>query len=271
MLKNYVISLNNNQKRRKHILQEFSKQNIPFEFFDAYSPSPELTQKIALLLPQLNNAPLTSGEKGCFISHLALWHKCLDENLPYIAIFEDDILLGENADSFLNHNKWLGERFQTEETYIIRLETFLQPARCDTRTKILQYQQRNFYKLLENHYGTAGYIISRNAILFLLEKFKIIPSDKFVGIDILMFEKYLGKNNYTVYQLNPALIVQELQLNKEKSLLNSQIQQERAINQRKHRLPKPKKTWKEKIIHLLTKYKRIKNKKERQKFIIPFM
>ena len=30
---NYVISLTTEQKRRKHITEEFGKQNIPFAFF----------------------------------------------------------------------------------------------------------------------------------------------------------------------------------------------------------------------------------------------
>ena len=35
---NYVISLTTEQKRRKHITEEFGKQNIPFAFFDAITP-----------------------------------------------------------------------------------------------------------------------------------------------------------------------------------------------------------------------------------------
>ncbi len=35
-----------------------------------------------------------------------LWKKCVDDNLAYISIFEDDILLGENAEQFLANDEW---------------------------------------------------------------------------------------------------------------------------------------------------------------------
>jgi GR25 family glycosyltransferase involved in LPS biosynthesis len=41
------------------------------------------------LTSEKNN--LTKGQIGCFISHKALWQKCITENLPWICIAEDDI------------------------------------------------------------------------------------------------------------------------------------------------------------------------------------
>ncbi|HHV7109522.1 TPA: glycosyltransferase family 25 protein, partial [Haemophilus influenzae] len=98
---NYVISLTSAYQRREHIQKEFSQQNIPFEFFDALKPSKELTSLMEKFIPNLLHAKLTEGEKACFMSHYMLWQKCLSEDLPYIYIFEDDVLLGENANKFL--------------------------------------------------------------------------------------------------------------------------------------------------------------------------
>ena len=64
-------------------------------------------------IPNLLHAKLTEGEKACFMSHYMLWQKCLSEDLPYIYIFEDDVLLGENANKFLAEDEWLEERFKT--------------------------------------------------------------------------------------------------------------------------------------------------------------
>ena len=42
-----------------------------------------------------------------------------------------------------------------------------------------------------------------------------------------MFNEQINVGAYQVYQLNPAICVQELQLNQENSLLVSDLQQER--------------------------------------------
>ena len=36
---NYVISLSSASQRREHIIKEFGKHHIPFEFYDAITPS----------------------------------------------------------------------------------------------------------------------------------------------------------------------------------------------------------------------------------------
>ncbi|WP_204352538.1 glycosyltransferase family 25 protein [Aggregatibacter kilianii] len=119
--KNFVISIPTADKRRNHIIEQFGRQNIPFEFFDAFTPSPELDSLIQWNLPQLDETTFTNGEKACFMSHLELWKKCIDEDLPYINIFEDDIYLGENADHFLSQDKWLVQRFDLSSKFIIHV------------------------------------------------------------------------------------------------------------------------------------------------------
>ncbi|HHV6305291.1 TPA: glycosyltransferase family 25 protein, partial [Haemophilus influenzae] len=93
---NYVISLTTEQKRRKHITDEFGKQNIPFEFFDAITPDiiEETAKKFNITLDRSPKAKLSDGEIGCALSHIVLWDLALENNLNYINIFEDDIHLG---------------------------------------------------------------------------------------------------------------------------------------------------------------------------------
>lgn len=50
---NYIISLPTAIQRREHIKQEFGKQDIPFEFYDALMPSEQLNQLIQKYLPNL--------------------------------------------------------------------------------------------------------------------------------------------------------------------------------------------------------------------------
>ncbi|MFD1806132.1 glycosyltransferase family 25 protein [Pasteurella oralis] len=273
---NYVISLTNAHRRREHIIKEFGRQNIPFEFFDALTPSKYLDDTINTYLPNLAQASLSAGEKACFMSHFILWQKCLNENLPYLFIFEDDILLGKNANAFLNDEKWLEDRFDLTDSFILRLETFLQPAKCE-KTKITPYLEREFNSLKQVHYGTAGYIISQQAIKNLINTFRQYNSNDLKPIDMILFCKSLNDPQQNIFQQSPALCVQELQFNQNKSQLKSQLEQERIHIRQQNKTIKPKRTFKEKlqrlkhnIIRALKKYQRIKQRQEALKHIIPF-
>lgn len=68
--KNYVISLTTASDRRKHIQNEFDKQNISFEFFDAITPNQidEYCIKFDLTINKTNK--LSDAEKACLLSHV---------------------------------------------------------------------------------------------------------------------------------------------------------------------------------------------------------
>ncbi len=108
-MNNYIISLKTAAQRREHICNEFGKQAIPFQFCDAVTSNDFQREDIRALLSNIHQSKLANGEKGCFLSHLSLWKKCIDENLPFISIFEDDILLGESI--FMSRSMAMGAIF----------------------------------------------------------------------------------------------------------------------------------------------------------------
>ena len=266
LLKNYVISLSSATDRRKHILEEFYQHNIPFLFFDALSPSLEFNQLVEQLIPNLSRCNLTNGEKGCLMSHLSLWHKCVEENLPYIGVFEDDILLGKDAEEFLASDEWIHSRFQHGDNFIIRLETFLQKVLCDA-TNIAPYLDRDFLKLRSTHFGTAGYIISFSAAKYFLNIFANMKEDEIEPIDQLIFDRFLPMDNFQVYQLSPAICIQELQVNQQNSSLPSQLESERKTVRLVENEKRKKKSLQDLLIHWLTKPKRIVEKRKRKKIL----
>ncbi|WP_211684871.1 glycosyltransferase family 25 protein, partial [Neisseria meningitidis] len=120
-MQNHVISLASAAERRAHIADTFGARGIPFQFFDALMPSEALEQAMAELVPGLSAHPyLSSVEKACFMSHVVLWKQALDEGVPYVAVFEDDVLLGEGAEKFLDEDAWLQERFDKDSAFIVR-------------------------------------------------------------------------------------------------------------------------------------------------------
>ena len=263
--KNVVISISTADKRRNHIIDQFGQKQIPFEFFDAFTPSDRLDAHLQRYLPNVEaTSKLTAGEKGCLVSHFMLWKKCVDDNLDYISIFEDDILLGENAEQFLANDEWLKVRFNFQEIFVLRLETFLMPVQLEHQQQILPFQERNMDILKSKHFGTAGYIISNGAARYLINLFENLAVDKVKAIDEIMFNEQVNVGIYQIYQLNPAICVQELQLNQEESLLVSDLEQERKNRPK----IKKNKTLKQRLVRIKENIIRALNKdkwKEQQR------
>ena len=271
-MKTYVISIVSAKRRRAHITQIFNKKNITFLFFDAIEPSEILNKAIAEFVPSLKYQQfLSEVEKACFMSHIMLWKQAISEDLPYIAVFEDDVLLGENIGEFLHGDNWLTERTTENSAFIIRLETLLIPVNI-RRSNIPIYQNREFHLLLSPHGGAAGYIISREAINFILKDLSDRPAEQIQPIDLMIFGEYLGRQNINIFQVTPGICIQELNFSQEqhkKSLLGSQLEEQRRKNQviykkkyKKHR------SLKQRLSRALSKINR--EKRKREQVIIPF-
>ena len=95
-MKSFVVSLKTAVDRRTHIENQFMQQGIDFSFFDAIEPQ-QVEGIAAQLAIRIDNSHLSQGELGCLFSHILLWKKAIDENIDYVAIFEDDIYLGQHA------------------------------------------------------------------------------------------------------------------------------------------------------------------------------
>lgn len=236
-MQNHVISLASAAERRAHIAATFGARGIPFQFFDALMPSERLEQAMAELVPGLSAHPYLSGvEKACFMSHVVLWKQALDEGVPYVAVFEDDVLLGEGAEKFLAEDGWLKERFDPDSAFIVRLETMFMHV-LTSPSGVADYCGRAFPLLESEHWGTAGYIISRKAMRFFLERFAVLPAEWIKAVDWMMFTYFFDKEGMPVYQVNPALCTQELHYAKflsKNSMLGSDLEKDRE-QERRHR------------------------------------
>lgn len=205
-MQNYVISLKNASERRQHIECEFSKNNIEFNFFDAITPDKAKT--IALEMKMKINAELLSqSELACLISHIELWKKIVNEKIPYTAIFEDDIFLGENAKKIFNQNDWLESDWD-----IIKVEYFYEKVVLKGDGKDLKNNDRKIHVLNGPNLGAAGYILSFNGAKMCLE---YVLNHTAQPVDHLIFDKGILDQSLKVYQLNPAICIQETTLSPE--------------------------------------------------------
>lgn len=219
-LQNHVISLSTAHDRRQHIENEFGKQGIEFEFFDAITPDLiEVTcQKLGIDLTQ--NQRLSNGEKACFLSHVCLWQKMLDEDIKYLAIFEDDVYLGENAHLFLNNDTWV----QAIDFDIIKLETWKELVHLGKNS--IDVFERQLKILKSTHVGAAAYIINQHCAKKAIDYIKSLPNDYIFAIDHVIFGALLKELN--TYQLTPALAIQADRIKPQN--LPSQLDSERQKN-----------------------------------------
>ena len=234
---NYVISLSSADQRREHIKQEFDKKEVAFEFFDALTPNTALPFVKSLGL-KVDRSCLTDGEIACLMSHVSLWKKIVDENIPYMAIFEDDIYLGENAQKLLNHSDWI----QTD-WHIIKLEAFAERTFLSSNYVSIADGTRKVYQLLGQNYGTAGYILSLVGAKVLLAQIKDaihLPLDHF------MFEKLVLQRSFAIHQVNPTLCIQDMMLYHRKEQSKSSLPS-MLVESRGDRMSRAKKTGLQKI------------------------
>jgi len=245
-MKNIVISLKTATARREHIQKEFGKQNIGFEFFDALTPdlAKPLAEKMAL---QVHEDFLTSGELACFMSHVSIWQKMVDEQIPHLAVFEDDVYLGENADYFLSQDDWIQNDWD-----IIKIEAFADKVFLSGPKINIANGSRQIVQLTGKNLGTAGYILSlKGAQKYLdyVRKIQLIPLDQ------VMFDEFIQAKIYPVYQMTPALCIQEMMLFPEKkTVLSSDLLAERKARMRKQK----KKGWAKIQLEIIRVLKQVK-------------
>lgn len=225
MMKNCVISLPSAADRRQHIAEQFGREQVAFEFFDAITPDQAFIRAEQLGLvcdPQ----GLTQGEFACLISHVCLWQQMIQQDLPYIAIFEDDIHLGQAARQYLIDTSWIDKTMN-----IIKLEFFSKRVLMKGQPISTMDEKRQLQQLLGANYGCAGYILSRAGAQSLLDFLSRYPS--LIPIDHIVFRDYSRLGEYPVYQLNPALCIQDNMLNGGHQRFPSALVADRQVRMRR--------------------------------------
>lgn len=220
----FVISLEREQQRRAHINAQFSHENVQFEFFNAITPHVLDETKAKLGLDSVSTT-LHQNEVACLLSHVILWKKAIDDNLDYITIFEDDIHLGKNAKCFLQDTTWI-----PEDCEIVKLEKFYKKIGIALGGKTYSLVgDRKLLPLMTIHMGGGGYILSQTAARQLLDMLKC--SEQLIPVDHLIFREYLKASTQRIYQMSPALCIQDMILKKGKTIFPSALEEVR--NERK--------------------------------------
>jgi glycosyl transferase family 25 len=142
----------------------------------------------------------TKGEVGCFMSHLILWKKMIDEDIENAIIFEDDCVFNE---SFLpTMNKVLTEDIKKIDDFLI---IWIGGKMVDNYSNHMNIKiTENISIKREPHpYGTFSYILSKKGATIL---FKYV-FNRFRGnlpVDHFIDESFMN-NNRKQYIVSPFL------------------------------------------------------------------
>ena len=221
-MKNYVISLSTASERRAHIEREFAARDVEFEFFDAVIPATvEATARDLGL--DASRTKLHQLELACLLSHVSLWKKAVDERLDHIAVFEDDIHLGEHAADFLMNSSWIPLQCR-----IVKLEAFYRKIVVITdQAPIVLPHRRRLLLLGEAHMGGGGYILSQAAARELTEF--AAQCNELAPVDHVVFGHYPRATGSKIHQMSPALCIQDMHLTKGPTRFTSHLQDVRSI------------------------------------------
>ncbi|WP_171993459.1 glycosyltransferase family 25 protein [Campylobacter mucosalis] len=110
------------------------------------------------------NCFLTKGEIGCALSHLKIYQKMIDENIPYALILEDDAgFSDEFCEILAKIDEFLSKKDDFELVCLMQLEDA-----CFKNLTIKIDKNLRLYKF-SSGFRTHGYIITKTAAAKLLK------------------------------------------------------------------------------------------------------
>lgn len=118
--------------------------------------------------PSWNGRRLSGGEIGCLLSHLGIYEKMVDEDIPWACVFEDDAVLGEDLGRLLADGRLTGAG---HELLLLghsgRNRDFHRGAEHSPKKKPV-FSRYHIATPVECPYRTHAYVIRRSAAVKLL-------------------------------------------------------------------------------------------------------
>ena len=203
----FCVNLDTDIDRYKNSQEQFKSHNLIVERFSGINGS-TIKEKDYLDIIKKNSILLKNkcGSTGCYLSHIKIWDKILeDPNIKIALILEDDIILDKDfKKKFINYYKNVPNNWE-----LLYLGTGKMKG-THINSKIMKPKIGNFIGF---NNGTFGYMIKRSAI----NKIKkiILPIDNktidnkirsnFNKIKAYYFIDHIVKHNYKFSQTKKLL------------------------------------------------------------------
>jgi glycosyl transferase family 25 len=208
MYKLFVINLDFDKDRFNDVAKKFNDLSIKFERVAAVygkgfneSELADFTKKY----PQIKGP----GKLGCFLSHSHIWKKIAEGEQEYGFIFEDDVHFSNDLKKFVESENWMPERFD-----IIRLE--VSTNRLLLAKSNDEFLNRKIHKLKSSSYCAGAYVMSKSCAkkMIAISALDIKGNDK----TLFDFEESVIAKSLDIYQVSPALVIQDKYINSEVKL-----------------------------------------------------
>lgn len=212
----FVINLDRRYDRLSHITGQLDRLGIEFVRVSAVDGQRLCSADLEIFNSEADWPRPSNSEFACFMSHRKCWNELVQSDQEYAVILEDDVIISNSGAEFLSDYSWF-----SDDVDLLRLETGNIKANYK-RGGISTKYGRKLRELRSFHFGTGAYFISKKLANELLEiTSNYIP----VPIDHFLFDPDINHcHGRKVYQLSPAICIQERFLNKDESLLHGDIE-----------------------------------------------
>ncbi len=101
-MKIFIINLESDVERKYSMLQQASSLRLDVEIIKAVNGKQLSKDEVMKLSRDFYNNGMTLGELGCSLSHLLVYQRIVDENIPLALIMEDDAEINKNISDVLS-------------------------------------------------------------------------------------------------------------------------------------------------------------------------
>ncbi|WP_380223711.1 glycosyltransferase family 25 protein [Kaistia terrae] len=184
-----MINLDRSPDRLAMFREQAEKLDIAFERLAAIDAATIREQR----------GRMTVGEIACFESHRLAWTRLVESGEPWLAVFEDDVILAPPIAPLLRSHDWIPTGVDLVKAETFEASTKVSPTGIPVEGTVL-------HRLLTTHCGTAGYMVSRKAAADLLMR-----TEQYMRpVDIAMFDPEQDScRHLNIVQMIPALCIQE--------------------------------------------------------------
>ena len=223
-----VINLERSPERRKWITDSFARQALVPEFVPAIDANTMKPGDIKAWNEASDGPPMMAAEIAVFKSHRECWRIAASGDDDYVGVFEDDVHLSGDAHVFLKDHSWIPNGAD-----IVKIETFRNSVLC-SRPLLQPVHGHQLLRLHSLHWGAAGYIVSKSCAARLLElsKTRLYAADEF-----LFSPSFSIFQDLDLYQISPALCIQDMQL--EESNRAGNLQSVKGVRDTHHLMQQP--------------------------------
>jgi glycosyl transferase family 25 len=196
----YCINLASRPDRWSWMQEQFSTLGLVAIRVEATTPSQLTTAQRDAYCNPARRRSLNEPLYCCGLSHRKVWQAIVDSGAPFALVLEDDAILSASLPRLL-----AAVDRERPEFSLVRLEVFQRKPLRFGRLEPWLLPDIGLRRSFSRDAGTAGYLISRQAALFLLDQ----PSFHTTQIDAFIFNPHsrVGRQLGVRYT-DPALCIQ---------------------------------------------------------------